>query len=124
MSPEDQALTELRAFCLSLPETSETESFGHPNFRAGKRTFAVFEWVKGRPSVAVRLGADESEAFLLQHDESFETPYGRGQWISVWADVELDPGYLHDLIERGYRSVALKRMIAALEEQCMPVAPD
>ena len=42
----------LRALCLSFPETSETSSWGHPNFRAGKRTFAAFERVKGRPSIA------------------------------------------------------------------------
>ena len=33
----------LRGLCLSLPETSEVGSWGHPNFRAGKKTFAVFE---------------------------------------------------------------------------------
>ena len=35
-----KAVQKLRALCLSFPETSERSSRGHPNFRAGKRTFA------------------------------------------------------------------------------------
>lgn len=116
MTEQDEAIDRLRALCLSLPETSESDSWGHPNFRAGKRTFAAFEWVKGRPSVAIHLG-DEAEPFLLQHEGSFETPYGRGRWISLWADEALDWGYLRNVVERAYRTVALKRMIAALDER-------
>ena len=116
MSVEDRILAQLRELCLRLPETSETDSWGHPNFRAGKRTFAAFEWIKGRPSVAIHLGAADAEAFLLQHDGSFETPYGRGKWVSIWADAHMDKAFLRDLIERGYRSVALKRMIKSLDE--------
>ena len=48
----EQTLKRLRALCLSLPETSEASSWGHPNFRAGKKTFVAFERVKGRPSIA------------------------------------------------------------------------
>jgi predicted DNA-binding protein (MmcQ/YjbR family) len=117
MSEEPEALVLLRSLCLSLPETSETDSWGHPNFRAGKRTFATFEWIKGRPSIAVHLGTEEADAFLLQSPESFSTPYGKGKWISVWADGELDRGYLQAIVERGYRAVALKRMLIALEDQ-------
>jgi hypothetical protein len=36
-------LEELRALCLSLPETVERASFGHPNFLAGKKTFVTFK---------------------------------------------------------------------------------
>ena len=125
MSNADEALGRLRAYCLSLPETTETDSWGHPNFRAGKRTFAAFEWIKGRPSIAVRLGADEADAFLLGYGGSFAPPYGRGQWVGVWADETLDWCLLQDILERGYRSVALKRMITALEQQaesgCVPM---
>lgn len=117
MSIEDENLARLRDHCLSLPETSEAGSWGHPNFRAGKRTFAAFESIKGRPSVAVRLGTADSEAFLLLHKGSFETPYGRGKWVSLWADAEIDDAYLRELVEQGYRSVALERMLEALEER-------
>ena len=106
MTAGHEALLErMREFCLGLPETSETDSWGHPNFRAGKRTFAAFEWIKGRPSVAIHLGTDESSAFLLQFEDAFATPYGRGKWVSVWADEPIEWEFLRDLLERAYRTV-------------------
>jgi predicted DNA-binding protein (MmcQ/YjbR family) len=107
-------LQRLRDLCLSLPETSETDSWGHPNFRAGKRTFVAFEWIKERPSIAFRLGAADVD-LLARRSGFFVTPYGRGQWVSVWADQRLDWRLVNDLVLRSYRLVALKRMMAALE---------
>jgi predicted DNA-binding protein (MmcQ/YjbR family) len=109
------ALTRFRKICLSLPETAETGSWGHPNFRAGKRTFAAFEWIKARPSLAFNLGSEESTRLLLLGEPFFATPYGRGQWVSLWADGSVDWHVVAQLVERSYRRVALKRMIAALE---------
>jgi predicted DNA-binding protein (MmcQ/YjbR family) len=107
-------LQRLRALCLSLPETSERSSWGHPNFRAGKKTFAAFERVKGRPSIAVRL--DRADVARMVHRKHFfATPYSRGLWISIWADTRLDWRLISNLLQRSYRVVALKRMIAALE---------
>jgi len=99
--------------CLAFPETTERSSWGHPNFRAGKRTFATFERVKGRPSIAFRLDAEDVER-LLRRKQFFSTPYGRGQWVSVWADTALDWRLVSSLLERSYRVVALQRMIKAL----------
>jgi predicted DNA-binding protein (MmcQ/YjbR family) len=100
--------------CLAFPETSERSSWGHPNFRAGKRTFAAFERVDRRPSIAFRLDPDDVER-LLRRKEFFSTPYGRGLWVSVWADTALDWRVVGDLLQRSYRIVALQRMITALE---------
>jgi predicted DNA-binding protein (MmcQ/YjbR family) len=107
-------LQRLRALCLSLPEASERSSWGHPNFRAGKKTFAAFERVKGRPSIAFRLDrADVTR--MVRRKEFFPTPYGRGLWVSIWADTSLDWRLIRSLLQRSYRVVGLKRMIAALE---------
>jgi predicted DNA-binding protein (MmcQ/YjbR family) len=111
----DRALTRFRRRCLGLPETSEAGSWGHPNFRAGKKTFAAFEWVQGRPSVAVRLDAAEVD-YLRSHQKNFFlTPYGRGLWVSVWADTALDWKLIDSLVESAYRKVALQRMLAVLD---------
>ncbi len=107
-------LDRARALCLALPETSEVSSWGHPNFRAGKKTFVAFEHIKGRPSVAFRLDPAHVER-LLHRKPFFATPYGRGLWVSVWADERLDWALVHDLVRRSYRLVALKRMIAQLD---------
>lgn len=110
----EATLTRLRSICLSLPETTETGSWGHPNFKAGKKTFVAFERVKGRASIAFRLEPDQVER-LLQRKQFFATPYGRGQWVSVWADGSVDWDAVQDLVRRSYRVVALKRMLDALE---------
>jgi predicted DNA-binding protein (MmcQ/YjbR family) len=114
MKAGDRALRRLRKLCLSLPESSETTSWGHPNFRAGKRTFATFEWVKGRPSIAFRLNSTDID-LLLRKKGFFVTPYGRGQWVSAWVDGRVNWGLVNRLVQRGYRGVALKRMIVELE---------
>ena len=107
-------LQRLRTECLALPETSERSSWGHPNFRAGKKTFVTFERVHGRPSIAFRLDHAEIER-LTCRKQFFDTPYGRGLWISLWTDVPFNWHIVRRLVLRSYRLVALKRMIAALD---------
>jgi len=104
----------LRSLCLSLPETSETTSWGHPNFRAGTRTFTTFEIVDGRPSIAFRLNPTDVD-LLLRRKQFFATPYGQGHWVSLWADAAVDWQFVAELLRRSYRSVALKRMLKALD---------
>ena len=115
MTPAAGVTQRVRELCLSFPETSERSSWGHPNFRAGKKTFATLERVQGRPSIAFRLDRDEV-ARLAARKHFFTTPYGRGLWISVWGDVPVDWRVIAGLLQRSYRRVALKRMIAALED--------
>ncbi len=100
-----------RRICLALPETSETSSHGHPNFQAGKKIFCAFEIQKSRPSIAVRLPFAEFAAQVAA-DLMFATPYGRGSWISVWVDGEVDWKELTALIGRAYNGIANKRMRA------------
>ena len=110
----ESALERLRKLCLAYPATSETASWGHPNFKAGKKMFVAFEPVKGRPSIAFRLEPPDVER-LLTRKQFFVTPYGRGQWVSLWADGALDWKAVTDLVDRSYRLVAQKRMIAMLD---------
>jgi len=113
VQPAD-AIARLRAVCLAYPESSETSSWGHPNFRAGKKTFVAFEQVKGRPSIAFRLVPADIDR-LLGRKGFFVTPYGRGQWVSLWADGAIDWKAITDLADRSYRLVAITRMLVALD---------
>lgn len=113
----ERTLHKLRALCLALPETRETSSWGHPNFKAGTRTFVAFERVKGRASIAFRLEPAEVER-LLKRKTFFTTPYGRGLWVSLWADGPIDWRAVSELVERSYRIVALKRMLKQMEKSC------
>jgi|SRR3984957_3872684 predicted DNA-binding protein (MmcQ/YjbR family) len=108
-----KTLNRLRALCLFLPETSERGSWGHPNFVAGKKAFVTFEFVALRPSIAFRMDPLDVRE-MARNRAFFETPYGRDQWISMWADSELDWPFVRDLVRRSYRLVALKRMIAKM----------
>jgi predicted DNA-binding protein (MmcQ/YjbR family) len=115
-SSADRALVRVRKLCLSLPETSETDSWGHPNYRAGKRTFVTYEWIRGIPTIAFRL----SPAEVRQRHQTrgfLPTPYGRGQWVSMEAHGRLDWRLVGELILKSYRQVAIKRMVRALEER-------
>jgi len=105
MRRSDPALPRVRALCLALPATSEAASWGHPNFKAGKRTFATFEWIAGRPSIAFRLDPVDVD-LLLHRRHFFITPYGRGQWVSLWADGRLNWRLVERLLRRSYRLVA------------------
>ena len=105
-------LVRLRKLCLTLPGVTETGSFGHPNFRVGRKIFAAFEPVGGRPSVAFKLGPEQTTATLVSDDRFFPTPYGRGYWVSLWTDEPLNWKEIEELLLRGYRGVALKRMLA------------
>lgn len=110
MTSTDPVLQRLRTLSAALPQTNETSSWGHPNFRVGKRTFATFELIGGRSSIAFRL--DERDVtLLLRRKQFFSTPYGRGQWVSVWADALVNWHFVADLFERSYRLAALKRVI-------------
>jgi predicted DNA-binding protein (MmcQ/YjbR family) len=105
----------LRSLCLAFPESSERASWGHPNFRAGQRTFAAFEIWKGRPSIAFRV-EKEAAAALLKKKQFFATPYGQTRWVSMWVDAgPVDWRLVAKLLDRSYRTVAIKRMVKALE---------
>lgn len=111
---ESRILRRVRQRCLAMPETSEAASWGHPNFRAGRKTFAAFETIKGRPSIAFRLNPTDVD-LLLRRKGFFATPYGQSRWVSVWVDRPVNWRLVSRLLEQSYRVVALKRMIAALE---------
>jgi predicted DNA-binding protein (MmcQ/YjbR family) len=89
-------------------------AWGHPVFKAGTKTFAAIEPVKGRSSIAFRLDPVDVD-LLLRRKPFFVTPYGRGLWVSAWADSALDWPLVTDLVQRSYRVVALKRMLKKLD---------
>ena len=115
MVDETAVLERLRKLCLALPETREVEAWGHPNFRAGKKTFAVWEKYRGEWCIAVKVEADRREA-LLADPRFYVTPYiGARGWLSMKVTGPVDWGLVEDLVGRSYRQFALKRMLDALD---------
>ena len=87
--PDVAACGRVRALCLALPDTTETDSWGHPNFRVGKKAFVTLEVHRGRPSIAIRLVADQVQE-LCADGVFFPTPHGKGLWASIHADQRMN----------------------------------
>ena len=98
-------LARLRKLCLALPETSEVAAWGHPNFRVGGKTFAVYEFYKGRPNIAVKTEPG-LQGILVDDEKFFRTPYvGQHGWVSVWVDQPVVWRLVRDLVLASYRLV-------------------
>jgi len=108
---ERPVFARLRKLCLALPETKETTSWGHPTFRVGKKVFCSFEIFGGRPAVAFRASTADAKRIARKKD-FFATPYGRGVWVSRWVDVAVDQKLMATMIDRSFRQVAPKRLVA------------
>jgi predicted DNA-binding protein (MmcQ/YjbR family) len=94
-----------RALCLSLPDTTDAMSWNHPTYKVDGKTFAAVEVIQGRPSLAFRL--DEKDAAPVRaRADAFETPYGRGKWISLWADGRVNWTLVERLVRRSHRTVS------------------
>jgi predicted DNA-binding protein (MmcQ/YjbR family) len=109
-------LSRVRKLCLSLPETSETSSWGHPNFRAGKRTFVTIENIGGSASIAFYAHPFDVE-ILEKQSGFFRTPYGQGRWVSLKLSPRPSWALIETLVLKSYKLLALKRMIQQLERR-------
>jgi predicted DNA-binding protein (MmcQ/YjbR family) len=99
----------LRKICLALPDTIETENFGHQWFRVKKRAFCVLHGPEGEPAIAFRVAKSEQPIFL---DDSrfFKTPYmGHNGWVSLRAQGKLDWEEITELAKGSYQLAAAKR---------------
>jgi predicted DNA-binding protein (MmcQ/YjbR family) len=113
----DNALEQVRAIFLALPETREVEAWGHPTFRAGKKMFAAFGGEGNDLTIGLKVGFERQEE-LLKDDRFFPTPYAAHQgWVSLRLDGEVDWEEVRALAREAYRQVALKRMVKALDAQ-------
>jgi predicted DNA-binding protein (MmcQ/YjbR family) len=90
-------------------------SFGHPTFRAGKKTFAVFEKYRGEDTVCFKASLAD-QALLVLDPRFFVAPYvGKHGWTSMRVGSGVDWRELEDVVRESWRLVATKRMLAALE---------
>jgi predicted DNA-binding protein (MmcQ/YjbR family) len=118
MEPE-KVLARLRKTCLALPEASETISYGHPTFRAGKsgkKTFAVFENYRGEDTICLKATL-EDQALLVLDPRYFVAPYiGKHGWTSMRTAGALDWDEVEAMVLESYRLVASKSMLEKLGE--------
>ena len=100
----------LRKICSTLPDMTETVSFGHPTFQASGKTFAVFEQYKGEFGLAMKVEKELQQVFL-KDSRFYSTPYiGKHGWVTLrmegapikWTEVR-------DLLRGSHRLVAPRK---------------
>lgn len=115
-------LRRLRAIIASLPETSEKLSHGSPTWWGGKKTFASFHdghYDGGRKAVWLKAPLGAQEALVAADPERFYRPkyLGPSGWVALRLDASTDWNEVEALLVEGYRLVAPRRAVAALEER-------
>jgi predicted DNA-binding protein (MmcQ/YjbR family) len=102
------SLDHLRKICLAFPDATEQVGYGHPVFYVRKKCFAAFEPKEGRMAIAVRIEPLDAGVFAGD-PRFFATPYGRGAWISIWADGKVDWKLVAQLVEQSYHIAVAPR---------------
>jgi len=118
----ERAMTidELRAFCLSLPETHEQETWGDAE-HAGDVTFRVrgkIYLITGQDGGGASIRTDraqQADLIAAFPDAVAIAPYvGRFGWVSVRLDA-LDPAIVRDIVTTAWRRTAPKATVAAFD---------
>ena len=105
----------VRKVCRGLPEAIETETFGNPTWKAGKKSFAVLG--DYAPARVLSFKATPEERLALLEDDRFSVARYVGQhgWLVLRLDTDVDWDEIEELIIDSYRLVALKRMLRQLD---------
>jgi predicted DNA-binding protein (MmcQ/YjbR family) len=113
-SPQ-RVLDRLRRLCLGLPDATQTITWGHPNFRVGRKIFAAFhEDGDGAPCLWVKLGPGAQD--VTRDDPRFSpSRHGAHRWGGLRADLPLDWGLVRGLVLESYRATAAKALVRRLD---------
>ena len=104
-------LKKLRKICLALPETEETNNFGHEWFRVKKKAFCVHHGREGEPAIAFKVAKTEQGIFL-EDPRFFKTPYmGHNGWVSIRVEGKLDWEEIEELIKGSYHLAAPRSLL-------------
>jgi hypothetical protein len=111
-------LKEMRAICLSLPETTEALQFGHPVWRAGKKVFAQAYCYRSERKLQLGFWVGVDQQALLIRDKHFSIPpyMGHNGWIALDVTKEANWREIRSLALFSYRHFALGRMLKALDQ--------
>ena len=112
-------LESLRHICLALPEVEERLSHGEPTwFVQGKKTFVNYADHHHNDRLGFWCAAPEGAQQVLVGSEPqrfFRPPYvGVRGWLGVYLDVPVDWDLIAELVRDAYRTVAPKRLVAAM----------
>ena len=123
-------LIRLRAICLARPDTTERLSHGEPTFFVRTKVFAMHASANnhhgsGRPAVWIKAMPLNQE-LVIRDDPTrfFKPPYvGPSGWIGVWLDKRPPWSVIEALIDDGFRQVAPRQVLAAMDGAPVSRAP-
>ncbi|MBI3210299.1 MAG: MmcQ/YjbR family DNA-binding protein [Candidatus Solibacter usitatus] len=106
----DRNLARLRKICLALPETAETETWGHPNFRVANKIFCAYETYQNELSMCFKVGL-ALQGVYLKDARFYRTPYvGKHGWVSLKVNAaEIDWKEVEGLVKQSYSLIAPAR---------------
>lgn len=120
----DDPLIRLRALCLGLPDAHEKVAWGAPTFRVRDKLFAMYANAEshhggGRPAVWCKGLASNQDLLVGLHPERyFVPPYvGPSGWVGIYLDRRPRWADVAELVTEGYRLIAPKRLLAALDDR-------
>lgn len=113
-----QALDQVRAAALELPETSEKLSHGQPTFFVAGKQFAQFRdnhHGDGKTVVCVRVRSLDEQAMLIEADP---TTYSKPAYMPSWLSINLkgdgvDWDHVADRIAQSWELAAPRRLLEA-----------
>lgn len=113
VSSRRRPVDRLRVIALSLPETSEQRTWGHPTFRVNQKMFAACsDDDGGRSTMSCKAAPGEQPALLARGEPFFMPSYvGSKGWIGIdlgWRDLDWDE--VAELVTESYCLVAPKRL--------------
>ena len=104
----------IRKRALAYPDTREDHPWGESAFKVKGKTFIFMSDGDGGLSFSVKLPASRDLALSLPGSEP--THYGLGSkgWVTVKPGARTSMAVLAFIIDESFRSVAPKRVVAAL----------
>lgn len=112
-----KAESRLRELALSYPEAYEEFPWGHRAIKVRKKIFVTLGSEKGL-TMSVKLPTSKFEALLLPFTEPTHYGMGKHGWVTASFDADDEPPLelLRGWIDESYRTIAPKKLVAALSE--------
>jgi len=114
----NDALEQLRAICLALPEAVEAGGVGNPSFKVRDKIFAMrHDLHQGQWSIWCKAASGIQEMLVQSEPERyFVPPYvGHHGWVGIQINDDMDWAVAADLITKSYRMTAPKRLSKQLD---------
>lgn len=107
-------LDKLGSLCENLPETSLTEQFGNPAWKAGKKTFVCANHYSGGLALQFWVGLENQAALTMEPRFTVPAYTGKNGWINLDVEKQIDWAEVEALLMDSYRHFALQRMLKLL----------